>query len=428
MGTIATTGIPEDESAPQSVTGTGPREEAWVRNAALLWAHRKLLVRVTLIVCALSVVIAFILPKQYKSTTRIMPPEQSSGSAAMLAAIAGRTQSSSNGLASLATGLLGGRTNGALFVDLLRSGTVSAHLIERFHLQSVYHKRYLEDTAKKLASETAISEDAKSGVITITVEDHDRALARDLAQAYVEELNALLAQVDTSAAHRERVFLEQRLKDVGADLAQAQKKLSDFSEKSGAIDIQDQARAMVDADARLEGQLAASQSELNSLEEFYGSSNVRVRAAEARVNTLRREIDRESNGDSSSQNADSYPALRQLPGLSVPWTDLYRHVRIEESVYELLSAQYESSRIEEVRSLPAVRVVDPAGWPEKKSSPHRSIVILGATLAGFILSSLFLLVRRWWRELEESDARKRLSREVAASFTIAVARTPRGAR
>jgi capsule polysaccharide export protein KpsE/RkpR len=424
---ITASEIPAAEQMQRRAATMARRDQSWVTNAELFWANRGLLARVTVIACALSAMVAFLLPKQYESTTRIMPPEQSAGSTAMLAALLGRAQTPGSGLASLANGLLGGRSNGALFVSLLRSGTVSGRMIERFHLQSVYGKRYLEDTAKKLTRKTAISEDAKSGVITITVEDRDRARARDMAQAYVEELNALVAEVDASAAHRERVFIEQRLKEVSRDLDHAEQELSEFSTRNGAIDIKEQTRAMVDAGARLEGQLVASESELNSLEEIYGSENVRVRAAEARVSSLRRELDRESNGAGGTDDASSYPALRQLPALAVPWTDLYRHVRIEETVDEMLSAQYETARIEEARSLPTVRVIDQAGWPEKKSSPHRTIIVLASTAAGFLASSLFLLMRRWWCALEENDGRKRLGREMAAPLLAAAARVRTGA-
>lgn len=166
--------------------------ESWVSNATLLWANRRTLARVAAVAFVVSAVTAFVIPKQYESTTRIMPPEQTSGSAAMLAALVGK-ESSATGLAGLANGLLGGHGNGALFISLLRSGTISSHLIDRFQLQHVYRKRYVEDTARKLASKTTISEDTKSGVITILVEDSDRGRARDMAQAYVDELNTLVA-------------------------------------------------------------------------------------------------------------------------------------------------------------------------------------------------------------------------------------------
>ncbi len=351
----------------------------------------------------------------------------------MLAALVGRGQAA-GGLSSLAGNLFGGRSNGALFIDLLHSGTISGHMIDRFQLQHVYSKRYVEDTAKKLARKTSISEDAKSGVITIAVEDSERGRARDMAQAYVDELNALVAKVNTSSARREREFIEQRLQAVGIELQQAQLEMSQFSTKNAAIDIKEQTRAMVDADAKIQGQLIASESELDSLEQIYGDQNARVRAAEARVGVLRRELTRESEGGtapSSGQTGDSnlpYPALRQLPSLAVPWANLYRRVRIEETVYEMLSAEYETARIEEAKSIPTVSVIDPAGWPEKKSSPHRLILVVASTLLALAGACLFLLAQRSWLGIDGTDTRKLLAQELVASVSGAFTKLSRGRR
>ena len=351
----------------------------------------------------------------------------------MLAALAGKT-SSAGGLASLAGGLLGGHGNDALFISLLRSGTIGGHLIDRFQLQHVYHNRYVEDTGKKLARKTAITEDAKSGVITIVVEDTDRGRARDLAAAYVDELNILVARVNTSAARREREFIEQRLQAVGKDLQQAQIEMSDFSTKNAAIDIKEQTRAMVDAGARLQGQLVASQSELDSLQQIYGTQNVRVRSAEARVSTLRRELERESNGsglqtsEQSSDDALPYPALRQLPALAVPWANLYRRVRVQETVFEMLSAQYETARIEEAKSIPTVSVIDPPGVPERKSSPHRLLITLVSTALALMFTTLFLLAQRSWLAIHETDARRVLVADMVATLKTQIARFRGGRR
>ena len=408
-------------------------ENAWVSNLALLWENRRALVRTAIVALGLSTAIAFLLPNQYESAARIMPPEQTTGNAAMLAALAGRG-ANAGGLMGLAGGLFGARGNGALFISLLHSATVSARLIDRFQLQHVYRKRYMEDAGKKLAAKTSISEDAKSGVITIIVEDKDRSRARDLATAYVEELNALVARVNISSARREREFIEQRLQTVQRDLQQAQVEMSEFSSKNAAIDLKEQTRGMVDSAARLQGQLVASQSDLDSLRQIYGDQNVRVRSAEARVAVLRRELSRESDGGAASANEananDSlpYPALRQLPALAVPWANLYRRVRTQETVYDLLSAQYETARIEEAKSIPTVRVIDAPGLPEKKSSPHRLIIIALSTLLAMVAASLFLPARRSWLAIGATDMRRILASQIAATVKSRTLRFKGGAR
>ena len=409
----------QDYGTPESLTLVGKKAN-WVENASLFWDCRRIFARVAGIVFVLSIVIALLLPKEYVSGARIMPPEQGGNTAAMLAALVGK--GSAGGLAGLAGSLLGAKNSGALFVALLHSGTVSGHLIDRFDLQRVYHKRYREDTAKRLAHLTKITEDPKSGVITILVTDETRERARDLAQGYLDELNNLVAKVNTSSAHRERLFIEQRLNTVQAELQRAQLELSDFSSKNSTIDVKEQTRATVDAGARLEGQLIAGETELDSLRQIYGDQNVRVRAAEARNATLQRELQR-ANGQNSmeppGEGIDArhpYPPLRQLPQLGVRWANLYRTVRIHETVFDLLSEEYETARIEEVKSIPTVSVIDVPGLPERKSGPHRTLIVLISTVLSAVFTAAFLLAKRSWRTMDDGDARRVLATRIISTI------------
>jgi capsule polysaccharide export protein KpsE/RkpR len=421
---------PDQLSRPQfqmerHMRSVGSEKASWVANASLFWDHRHTLLRVAGTVFVLSVVLVLLLPKEYESSTRIMPPESGGNSAAMLAALVGKGSSagSASGLAGLAGSLLGAKNNGALFIALLHSGTISGHLIDRFDLQHIYHKKYRDTTAKRLAHSTKITEDTKSGVITIVVTDERRERARDLAQAYLDELNSVVARVNTSSAHREREFIEQRLSTVQAELQRAQLELSNYSSDNTTIDIKEQTRATVDAGAKLEGQLIASESELDSLRQIYGDQNVRVRAARARNSILRSELQR-ANGQSGQQSeemaADAghpYPALRQLPRLAVQWANLYRNVRIHETVFDLLSEEYETARIEEVKSIPTVSVIDSPGLAERKSGPHRVLIVLAATILSLIGTALFLLIKRSWLSIDQMDARRVLATDIQATLS-----------
>ncbi|ADV83387.1 GumC family protein [Terriglobus saanensis] len=399
----------------------------WAVRASLLWQHRKLLARVTVISLVLSLGIAFTIPKQYKSTASIMPPDQQGGGAMMLAALAGgRGGGGLGALGSLASGLLGGHTTTALFVSLLQSGTVRGHIIQRFDLKRIYHSRYNADAAKHLGRVTKISDDKKSGVITIEVEDRDPVRARDIAQAYLDELNKLVTQTSTSSGHRERIFIEHRLDSVRNDLEQAQLELSEFSSKNSTIDIKEQTRAMVEAGARVQAEMLVAQSGLQSLRQIYGDSNIRVKETEARIASLQKDLvqmtgtsaplrsaSSEADGPATSDDdkGSLYPPLRQLPRLAVPYADLYRRVKVQEAVFELLTQQYELARLEEAKDVPVVSVIDAPGVPEKKSFPPRLIVALALTFLAFAATSGTLLFREAWAKLNPNDPRKTLAAE-----------------
>jgi capsule polysaccharide export protein KpsE/RkpR len=407
------TAIEHDEQTP----------EHWAIRATLLWKHRRLLTRVTAIAFLVSLSLAFLIPKRYKSSGSIMPPDQQSSGAMMLAALA--HSSSLGGLGTLASGLLGTHTSTALFINLLHSGTVSGHLIDRFQLQHLYRNRYRVDTAKHLARLTTITEDKKSGVITVEVEDEDPVRARDMAQAYLDELNKLVTQTSTSSAHRERVFIEGRLHSVTADLERAQLDLSEFSSRNSTIDIKEQTHAMVDAGARVQGELLVAQSGLESLRQIYGDGNVRVHETEARIASLQRELEKLTGSSAplvpdagSSEKPDPegkgelYPPLRQLPRLAVPYADLYRRVRVQETVYELLTQQYEMARIDEAKDVPVVSVIDTPGVPEKKSFPPRLLLTLGLTFFVFVATAALILIRDYWAKIDPGNPGKMLAAEV----------------
>jgi uncharacterized protein involved in exopolysaccharide biosynthesis len=380
----------------------------------LFWANRRFLFRTSVYACLASILIAFLIPVRYKSVTRLMPPDPQSGTGLnMLAALTGH--GSNNALGALAGDLLGTKSTGALFVGVLGSQTVQDHLVDQFQLMKLYHDSKIEDARDDLASRTTLAEDRKSGIIDIAVTDHDPKRAAAMAQSYVDELNRLVAVVSTSAARRERIFLEGRLEKVKLDLDTAAKNFSDFASKNTAIDIPAQGKAMVEAAAILQGQLIAAQAELSGLQQIYTDNNVRVRAAEGRVNELQKKLNEIGGAGTQSDlksNNSLYPSLRKLPLLGVTYADLYRETKIQETVYELLTEQYELAKVQEAKEIPTVKVLDVATVPTKKSFPPRFVIIVLGTLLGMALAMTWISGKTYWDSVEAGDPRKAFATEV----------------
>jgi uncharacterized protein involved in exopolysaccharide biosynthesis len=233
----------------------------------------------------------------------------------------------------------------------------------------------------------------------------------------VDELDHLLSQVSTSSARRERIFIEQRLATVKNDLEDAEKQFSAFASKNTALDIKEQSKAEVQAAAVLQGQLIAVQSELQGLEQIYTANNIRVRSLRARMEELQRQLRRISGTDASlaadadadSSAADLYPSIRKLPLLGVQWADLYRKAKIQETVYQLLTQQYELTKIQEVKEIPTVRVIDPANLPEKKSWPPRLLIIVALTATALVGTAVWVVTSEHWANVDRRHSGKILA-------------------
>ncbi len=362
--------------------------------------------------------IAFLIPARYQAVARLMPPDQSGSASTLLGALM------ANGgeyFASLGSGILGMHTSGATVVGILNSRTIADDIINKFDLRALYGKRKYDDTRRILQSRTSIAEDKKSGIITIAVQDRSPQRAAQMAQAYVNDLNGRVAQLTTSSAHRERVFLEERLGKVKQQLDEATLRLSQFSSKNKTLDPQIQGKAMLDAASALQGQLIAAETELSGLQQIYGSENYRVRAAAAKVGELRAKLrtfsGAQSTDASKGSNGELYPSLEQLPLLGNTYYELSRQAKIEEALYEVLIKQYELAKVEEAKELPSIKVLDEPVVPERKAFPPRLLIIIGGTILAFVCGAAWLFARQVWLMLEDNDPVKAGVRELFSSFS-----------
>jgi capsule polysaccharide export protein KpsE/RkpR len=330
--------------------------------------------------------------------------------------------------------LLGMKSSGALFIGVLRSQTAQDRLVQQFDLRKIYGKRLIVDARTKLDENTSISEDRKSGIITISVTDHTPQRAAALANSYVDELNTLVSELSTSSAHRERVFLEERLKVAKRDLDLAVNDLAQFSSKNNTLDIQQEGKAMLDAAGSIAGEMIAAQSQLEGLRQIYTDNNARVRSLNARVAELRKQLEKlggtQVNGVNGAappagKSADAavaragdlpYPTIRSLPLLGAKYADYYRHAKIQGTVYELLTEQYELAKVQEVKETPSVKTLDPATVPEKKSFPPRLLIMFLGTFFAASVCVVWVVASSHWHQGDPNDPRKVFAREVFATL------------
>ena len=438
----------------------------------LLWDHRGLLARAAGFGLVTSALLAFLIPRSYTSTTQLMPPDtQSNSSLAMMASMAAK---GAGGLGSMAADLLGLNNTGALFVGILRSDTAQVRLVEQFNLKKVYGESLEQDARAVLDQRTIISEDRKSGIISISVTDHSPQRAADLAKAYVDQLNSLIAELSISSAHRERVFLEERLKVAKQDLDDASNQLAQFSSENSSVDVQTMGKAALEAASRVAGELIAAESQLEGLRQVYSDNNSRVRSLEGRVAELKKQLEKLDGSNATSalldrtgfdrtgspermappvnglsndtrandtrandtrandtrandarendarENEMPYPSLHNLPLLGVKYADYYRRAKIQETVYELLTEQYELTKIQEVKETPTVKVLDRPKVAQRKSSPPRMLITL---LGGFLVfgaAIAWVTASVTWRASDPQDPRKILAREVVSTLKAKV--------
>ena len=343
----------------------------------VLARRKKTIFWITFISALAALIVSLLIPVYYPAETKILPPQQSqSASLAMLGQL--------GALTGMPTGGLGLKNPSDLYVGMLNSRTVADSLIDRFNLQQVYKESYRNDTRKELAKLSEISA-GREGVISVVVEDQDRKRAADMANAYVQELTLLMHRIAVTEASQRRMFFDKELRAAKDDLANAEVELKRTQEATGLIQMDSQARAIIESVARLRGQIAAGEVQLRVLRSSSTEQNPAVIRTEQGLAAMRAQLASLEQGQPDRGVSVQVPTAR-VPEVGLEYVRKLRDVKYYETIYEILAKQFEAAKIDEAKNAPAIQVIDVAVPSERKSRPHRSIIVLLSTLAGFIFA------------------------------------------
>jgi tyrosine-protein kinase Etk/Wzc len=378
---------------------SGDAEEPGFSFVALLTVlakYKKSIVRFPLIVGVLTAAISFALPDVYKSSTKLLPPQQSQGGAAALLSQLG-------GVAGAAAGIAGIKNPNDMYVGMLKSRTVADRLIARFGLMEAYDVKLMEKARKELESNTLITS-GKDGLITIEVEDEDRKKVANIANGYVQELYGLSKVLAITEASQRRMFFERQLEMAKDNLANAEVKLKGALDTHGVISVDGQSRALIETVGRVRAQISAKEIQMRSMQAFVTASNPAYQRVQEELNSLRNELDKLENGRQAPAIGTSKDGKDGLENIKV-----LRDVKYYQMLYELLAKQYELARLDEAKDPSIVQVLDRAVEPERKFKPKRALMVLVSIFLAFFAAVA-------WAYIREANRRARLIPAEAARW------------
>ena len=307
-----------------------------------IWVERKTIALISLGIAILTLVINFFLPTYYQATATLLPETEKSKLSAL---------SQFADVAQLAGVNIPGSEIARLYPSIVTSETVLLSVIEKayqtkrflapvnllqyFELEGDTREKNLENGLRRLRELMTTSFEARTGIVTITLEMQEPQLAADVLNAVVAELDNFMRLKRITNASEQRKWVEVRLKEVQQDLHLAEERLKEFREKNRRI-------------------------------------------------------------------SDS-------PELMLEQDRLAREVQINSTLFIELKRQYELAKIEEIKNIPIVNILDPARAPVRKERPKRAtnttlmflIAILGTSgyyvaksIYGENMKRFLLLLRR----------------------------------
>lgn len=331
-----------------------------------------------------SIVVSLLLPKIYASTASLLPPQQESSLTAGLGAL----QLGAGALGGLG-GFVGLKSPADLWVGILKSQTVEDAIISRFDLMKIYKAKTIEDARDALNKRIWIRK-SKEDIIFVTIEDRDPQRATRMANAFVEELDTVNKNVVMTSGGRMRVFVGKRLGETKEELAKVEEEVRIFQDQYRAVKLDDQSKAMIEAIGKVKGQLMARDVELQTLLSYATPTNPQAEILKSQVDELRstlRDLEDGEKGASASIKSVFIPTAK-IPDLALQYSRLVREAKVQETLYGLLTQQYEIARVQEAKDSPTVQILDIAKVPQKEARPRRVQIALLSTFTALFFSVL----------------------------------------
>jgi tyrosine-protein kinase Etk/Wzc len=362
----------------------------------ILAERKRTILWVTVTFALLATAISLILPKRYTASVVLLPPQQNSSMGSAIASQLGNL----GGMAALAGGGLGLKNPNDMIVAELKSRTVEDAMVQHFGLMQEYHQRLLSDTRKVLEKYATVDGSGKDGLIRISVEDRDPNRAAELANGYVDQFRKLSEHLAITEASQRRLFFEQQLQQAKDNLANAEEALKQTEQKTGLIQLDSQARALIESAAALRAEIAAKEVQIESMRTFATGENAQLIQAQQELDGLRTQLAK--LGGSESIDAGLMMPKGQVPEAGLEYVRKLRDVKYYETIFDILARQFEIAKLDEAKEGALIQVVDAAIPPDRRSFPKRALIVLGATGVGFFIGIFFVLVKTGLKRMEDS--------------------------
>ena len=375
-----------------------------------IWKRRKLILAITLSITAISGIISFFITPVYKATAKIIPLASQKQSFIPI-------PSDMLGL----MGLLGtefGGSRSATIKAILQSRELAKRVIENTGIKKyLYGKLWDEksgslrkdipphkipsddELAEKFLKENlVVTEDKKTGVIDISILfPKEPTLSAIIANEYIKELSKILNEKAYTVAKKNRIFLEERVKQTELKLSQVEQDFKDFQQRYNVVAIDKQMEEGLKIYAELVAKLAEKEMQLEVMRKITSPDNPEVVTLNYEINELRKKIRELEEGQKVMQvkgyildrSKKLIIPLENVPELAMEYIRRRREVEIQNEIYKVLLRALEQARIEEEKETLSFEVVDYAYTPRFKYKPKRKLIVM-VSFVSSLFASIFL--------------------------------------
>jgi tyrosine-protein kinase Etk/Wzc len=156
---------------------------------------------------------------------------------------------------------------------------------------------------------------------------------------------------------------------------------------------------MIESAASIQGQIAAKEVQLQGMSSFATENNPDVVMLKRQLDELRSQLARLTGN--TGTGSDLFVPKGKVPEAALDYVRKLREVKYRETIFQALATQYQLAKLDEAKQGAVFQVIDVAVPPDKRSYPHRTILVIVFTLLAFIFACFTVWVGAAYETLRE---------------------------
>src|SRR5207302_3595547 len=164
----------------------------------------------------------------------------------------------------------------------------------------------------------------------------------------VEEFRKLSASLAITEAARRRLFFEQQMREAKDKLTEAEEAMRKTQQATGVLQIDSQARALIESTAVLRAQVAAKTVQIQGMRSFATEDNPELVLAKQQLAALESQL-KQLAGSQKDTGSDIVLSKGRVTGAGLEYLRRYRDLKYNETVFELLAKALEIAKLDEAR-------------------------------------------------------------------------------
>ena len=232
-----------------------------------------------------------------------------------------------------------------------------------------------DEFLKYYRNRISIDVDDGSGLLTIRTQGFHPEIALAVNESVVAISERFINESSHRLAREQMAFAEAELKKARQQLDEVRDRLIKFQEKHGILDPTAQAAANTGLTAQLQAMQARQEAELKGLQAYLNDDAPQVKALQAQVEGIRKQLETENRRGITSVDGVS---LNVLAG---EYQELLAELEFVSDAYRGALTALETARIESTRKLKSLVLVDSPTLPESSEYPRRLYTLLALFMA-----------------------------------------------